>query len=409
MSHDEPGTDDQPASVPWRSRTVQVVLASTALAPLGVPLISPALPIIRDTFAVTDAQASLLISAYFAAGIVLSPFIGIFADRFGRRRVLLVSLFAFGLTGGAVAFASDFGVVLAIRLVQGTAAAGIFITTVTVIGDSFEGVQRNAVLGVNVAILSLGAAVYPIVGGALVAFGWNAPFLAYLLAVPVALFAAWVLEEPIHEREALGLGYIQGAAGSLSGRGIWSLYLATFAAEALFFGAVFTALPFYLTQSFALAPVLVGVTLTVAEGSSVVVSSQNGRLARRISNGRLVAAGFVAFGGGLVGAFLAPSPIVIGLSALLFGAGPGLILPSVDAGITSAVATQYRAGVLSLRNSTTFLGRATGPVLFAALAAVTGYRTLLLVAGIVAVAGGLVGAVVSGGRRGEAVTPEEAA
>lgn len=409
MSDGEPGTDTQSTGVPWHSRTVQVVLASTALAPLGVPLISPTLPIIRDAFAVTDAQASLLISAYFAAGIVLSPFIGILADRFGRRRVLLVSLFVFGLTGGVVAFASDFGVVLAIRLVQGTAAAGIFITTVTVIGDTFEGVQRNAVLGVNVAILSLGAAVYPIVGGALVAFGWNAPFLAYLLAVPVALFAAWVLEEPIHEREALGLAYLRGAARSLSGRGTWSMYLATFAAEALFFGAVFTALPFYLTESFALAPVLVGVTLTVAEGSSVIVSSQNGRLARRISNGRLVAAGFVAFGVGLVGSYLAPSPAVVGLSALLFGAGPGLILPSVDAGITSAVATRYRAGVLSLRNSTTFLGRATGPVLFAALAAFTGYRTLLLVAGIVAVAGGVVALPFAARETAGGVAPEETA
>ena len=36
--------DPERASVPWRSRTVQVVLLSTALAPLGVPLISPALP-----------------------------------------------------------------------------------------------------------------------------------------------------------------------------------------------------------------------------------------------------------------------------------------------------------------------------------------------------------------------------
>ena len=67
--------------IPWKSRTVQVVLLSTALAPLGVPLISPALPVFRDTFALTEAQASLLVSGYFLVGIVLSPFVGIFADR----------------------------------------------------------------------------------------------------------------------------------------------------------------------------------------------------------------------------------------------------------------------------------------------------------------------------------------
>ena len=64
---------------PWRSPLVQVVLVSTLLAPLGVALISPALLIIRDTFALTNAQTSLLISTYFLMGIVLSPVIGILA------------------------------------------------------------------------------------------------------------------------------------------------------------------------------------------------------------------------------------------------------------------------------------------------------------------------------------------
>ena len=76
----------------WRSRTVLVVLASTALAPLGVPLISPALPAFRDAFGVTGVGASLLVSGYFVVGIVLSPFIGLLTDRGGRKRVLIAGL-----------------------------------------------------------------------------------------------------------------------------------------------------------------------------------------------------------------------------------------------------------------------------------------------------------------------------
>ena len=84
-----------------------------------------------------------------------------------------------------MAFAADYQTILAIRLLQGVAAAGIFIATVTLIGDSFEGTQRHAVLGANVAALSTGAAIYPIVGGVLVAISWNAPFLTYLISLPV--------------------------------------------------------------------------------------------------------------------------------------------------------------------------------------------------------------------------------
>lgn len=77
---------------------------ATALAPLGVPRISPALAIFRDAFAPTDAQVSLLVSIYFPTGIVLSPFIGLLADR-GRRSVLVPSLLVCGLSGGAIALA----------------------------------------------------------------------------------------------------------------------------------------------------------------------------------------------------------------------------------------------------------------------------------------------------------------
>ena len=84
-------------------------------------------------------------------------------------------------------------------------------------------------------------------------------------------------------------------------------------------------------------------------------------------------------------AWLAPSPAVVALGAAGFGAGLGLSMPAVDAAISDLVAGQYRAEAISFRNSTTFLGRATGPVVFAGIAgAVGGYRPLLLASGVVA-------------------------
>ncbi|WP_458206747.1 MFS transporter [Haladaptatus sp. NG-SE-30] len=374
------------ATVPWRSTTVRVVLASTALAPLGVPLVSPALPVIRNTFGITDAQASLLISVYFLTGIVLSPFIGILADRLGRRHVLIPSLFVFSLGGGALALSPDFTTLLVIRLVQGTAAAGIFITTVTLIGDVFDGVQRNAVLGMNTAVLSAGAALYPLVGGVLVGYSWNAPFLAYLAGLPVALFALLLLDEPISERESRSLAYVRGALSALTGRRTATFYGSAFFTEVLLFGSVFTALPFLLTEQFALSPVLIGLVVTVAEGVSVGAAAQNGRFARYLSNGAIVTLGFVSYAIGLFGIWLAPTVLLVGLSVMFIGAGVGLSMPSVDAAISGLVLPKFRAGALSIRNSTTFLGRATGPVLFAGLAVATGYRPLLFAAGVVALA-----------------------
>ncbi|WP_435345834.1 MFS transporter [Haloarchaeobius sp. HRN-SO-5] len=399
MSHVPPR-----GAVPWRNRTVQVVLVSTMLAPLGVPLVAPALPVVRDAFGLTDAQASLLVSAYFVVGILVSPFVGLLADRVGRKRVLVPALVVFSLTGLAGFFAPTYTTLLVLRGVQGTAAAALFVTTVTIIGDVFDGVHRNAVLGANVAVLSLGAAAFPVLGGALAAVAWNAPFVAYALGLPVALFASVVLEEPTATaRETAGAtdggtdgpdggtaGYLRGAVSTLT-PALGGLLATAFLTEFLLFGTVVTTLPFLLTAAFGVTPLYVGLMLMAAEGGSVVAAAASGRLAGVFSNGRLVALGFTCYGLSLAGVYVSPSPAFVAVSVLVFGVGLGLSMPAVDAAVSERVAQEYRAGLLGLRNSTTFLGRATGPVAFAAAATVVGYRPLLGVAA----AGVLVVAVVA--------------
>lgn len=407
MAEEDAGAvaDGPGGGVPWNSPTVRVVLLSTLLAPLGVPLVAPALPVLRDTFAVTDAQASLLVSAYFAVGVFVSPFIGLVADRVGRKRVLVGSLFAFALAGGAAAAAPSFGALLALRALQGTAAAGLFITTVTLIGDAFSGARRNAVLGANVAVLSAGAALFPVVGGALVAAGWNVPFLLYLLGVPVGLLAARVLPEPAVTRASGGLGYLAGAASALATREAALLYAATVSTELLTFGAIITALPFLLAAEFALAPVRIGLVITAGMAAAILTSALNGRLAAYLTNAGLLAAGFSSYAVGLVVAWAAPTPAIVALGATVYGAGLGLTMPAVDAELGGLVAGRYRAGAFSLRNSTTFLGRASGPAVFAGFAAITGYRPLLVAAGVAALGlAGLVALASDGGllRRGGA-------
>lgn len=375
-------------AVPWDSPTVQAILASTLVLPLGVPLLSPVLPVIRDAFGITDAQTSLLITAYFVPGIVLSPVIGMLADRYGRRRVIIPSLFAFGLTGGLAAFATDFGTVLVLRLFQGTASAGVFILTVTFISDVFEGIQRNAVLGINAAVLFAGAAIYPFVGGALAAIDWHVPFLVYLIAIPVGLFAIRALEEPPSVRPKTGPSYLRGAIDALPVREAGALYGATFVLEAVAFGTILTALPFVLTAEFRVAPVIIGTVLTIETIASAIASVKNGALARRWSNHRLVALSFLCYGVGLVVVWAGSSVGSITVGAVVVGVGFGLALPSIDAAIGRIAPSEYRAGALSIRNGTTFLGRSAGPIVYTTLAIATGYSVLLLLSGLFTLAVG---------------------
>lgn len=182
-------------SIPRRSSTVQVVLLGTFLDPFSVALVGPELPVFQSAFDLTDAKASLLPSVVLV-GIFPSPVVGLLADRQGPRGVFIGSLVEWSPAGGAITIGFPFPVALALRFVQGTALAGIGITTTPLISGVFEDVQRNAVPGINAAVLWAGAAAFPIVGVCLVAVPWTAPFAMYPLGPPVALLAFDVLDEP---------------------------------------------------------------------------------------------------------------------------------------------------------------------------------------------------------------------
>jgi MFS family permease len=65
------------------------------------------------------------------------PVAGALADRYTRKLVLIAALLLFGLAGAAIGFTTDFGVVLALRVVQGFGFAGLNPIIVTSIGDMY--------------------------------------------------------------------------------------------------------------------------------------------------------------------------------------------------------------------------------------------------------------------------------
>lgn len=381
---------DAGEGVPWRSRHLLAILASTAVLPLGVPLLSPVLPALRDHFGLADPTASLVFTVYYVPAVVLSPVLGAVIDRVGRRRVLVPMLVVWSVAGLVVAAGPPFEIVLLSRVVQGMSAAAVLIVTVTLIGDRYEGVQRNAVIGANVAVLLGAAAIAPVVGGALVPYGWNVPFGVFVVGVPVALFALGSIAEPAARSTHGGVAYVRGAVAALPTRPAVGLYGAAALAEFAAFGAVLTAMPFLLAGVYGAPPVVIGAVITAQTLAGAALSAANGWFARRFSNGPIVAGGFVVIGVALVASRAADGAVGFGLVAAVLGVGYGLVLPSVDASINALAPSSFRAGALSVRNSATFLGRGSGPVAFALAATFLGYRPLLVGSGAVILAAGLV-------------------
>lgn len=122
---------------------LQIVFGITLMAVLGVASITPAFPIIIRELGVSSLGIGLLITVFTFPGVVLSPVIGLFADRYGRKRILVPPIFLFGIAGGACAFARDFNVLLMLRFFQGIGAASLGALNVTLIGDLYSGRERE--------------------------------------------------------------------------------------------------------------------------------------------------------------------------------------------------------------------------------------------------------------------------
>lgn len=378
---------------PLTSPTVQVIVASTLMGVMGVSLISPALPSVRAGLGITEAEASLILSAFTLPGILLGPVSGVLADRWGRKIVLVPALFVYALAGGAVMLAHDLWTVLGLRVVQGGAAAALITLAITLIGDAFEGAERNAIMGLNGAMLSIGTGFYPLIGGALSTVDWRAPFAVYLVGIPVGLLALRILEEPTLEERPGGWAYLRGAVRELQGLRSVLLYGTGLLVFILLYGGILTVLPFLLERGLSLSAVTIGIILGVPSAATALASSQNGRLARHFSNDAIVAAGMAALGVGLLGVSAAATPIQFGVAIMPFGAGMGLVMPSLDTAISQLVPTRFRGGAMSLRTSMVRLGQTIGPPLFAALAGLATDRGVLLASGTLGTALGLAGMV----------------
>jgi MFS transporter, ACDE family, multidrug resistance protein len=89
------------------------------MAMLGTSSVTPAFPQIQGEFGISSAQVRLLITVFTLPGILLTPVAGVLSDRYGRRKVLVPSLYLFGVAGVACALAMDFGLLLVLRILRG--------------------------------------------------------------------------------------------------------------------------------------------------------------------------------------------------------------------------------------------------------------------------------------------------
>ena len=179
-----------------KNPNLHIIFLITLMAVMGVASITPAFPMIIRELQITPREIGLLITAFTIPGIFLTPFLGILADRYGRKTILVPMLIVFGVFGFLCTFTKNFEILILLRVLQGIGGSALGSINITLIGDIFSGDRRATAMGYNSSVLSIGTAAYPAIGGAIALAGWNYPFVLPILALPVALLVVYRLKNP---------------------------------------------------------------------------------------------------------------------------------------------------------------------------------------------------------------------
>ncbi|SIR97539.1 Predicted arabinose efflux permease, MFS family [Haladaptatus litoreus] len=389
------------------SPATTIIFASTLVAVMGVSLISPVLPAVQEAWNITEAQASLLLSAFTLPGVFLTIPIGIVIDRIGRKRIFIPSLVIFGLSGAGVVLLSSFEMILVLRAIQGAASSAIATLTVTLIGDLYTGEKRRTLIGMNAVFLAVGAAGYPLLGGALATLSWMAPFICFLLGVVVALPGIVFLEEPSNNNSGADTSIREFVTGAAPMKPYLVLYTAIFGIFLLLYGAQLTVVPFILANSYEYSSGVIGLLLGLPAVTMGLTAMQGDRLLQSFSSFQSIALGFTSYGIGLVIVSMANSVYTVAGALLLFGVGQGLAEPITDTALNELAPDEFRGSIMSIRTSVLRLGTTIGPPVFVGLATIVGYAQTLLIGGGAALLVGVGWLLVRGSQTSRVVVSDQ--
>ncbi len=163
-----------------------LILLTTVLNGIGMDIYAPSLPAISDYFNADQSLAKLTVTTYILGFAIGQLLMGPLCDSFGRRRILLIGLIAYTIASVLVVFSPDINFMLAMRLLQGIAAAAGSVIAKTIASDYFTGNDLRKVTNYMVVAWTISPLLAPVLGGYLQNYvGWQAGFI--LLALYAAL------------------------------------------------------------------------------------------------------------------------------------------------------------------------------------------------------------------------------
>ena len=391
-----------------------IALSCTSLGALFSVLSGNTLIIVLPAI-MRDLHASMTVimwtvMIYLLILTILVPCIGRVADMIGRKKLYVSGFIVFTIGSMLCGFSMNGIELILFRIVQSVGGALIVANSTPIVADAFPKTELSRAMGINGMVISVAFVIGPILGGALMNFGWRSIFF---INVPIGIigtiWAAVQLKETYKKVEKQKFDW----AGTISfSIGIFALLLALtfggftgwfnatiiilFAVAVLFIalfiyienkteypmldlrlfktkilafaytsnllngvarGAVTFLMVFYFQGIKGLNPVMAGLLLAPFALSMMIVAPISGILSDKFGSRELTAGGLLISAIGLIGLMtIQPQSSIVGLCVWMFiaGLGSGMFFAPNTGAIMGAVPPERRgiaAGVRTMMNN----------------------------------------------------------
>ncbi len=284
-------------------RVLVVLLAALSmLGALCIDAYLPSLPTIAREFGASPAAAQQTMTVYLACFAFMMLFYGTLSDSFGRRPVLLASMWLYVAGAVGAVFAPSLGWLLFFRAVQGLSAGAGSTVGRAVVGDLLRGAEAQRTMAVISMVFGIAPAIAPIVGGWLeAASGWRAVFVFIALCGALLLAAClrWLPESlPAAERHPFRLSAILASYREVGTH-------ARFLCKALGAAFGFSGVMLYVGSAPAFAMGILHLPVTAFAwlfvpliGGMTLGSAGAAKLSHRVAPRAMIAAGFAVMAAG---------------------------------------------------------------------------------------------------------------
>jgi MFS family permease len=360
---DDVRANQKSISVSWAQASLAL---SMLLSSLGISIVNVALPTFTDVFSVSYHAVQWVVLSYLLAITISIVVVGRLGDLFGHRRMLLGGVFLFTFASLLCGLANSLWLLLAARVFQGVGAAVLMAVTVVLVREISPAKNTGSAMGLLETMSATGTALGPSLGGVLLSGpGWRAIFF---IMIPLGVLNFTLAQRTLpkdkvdlktasFQLDLLGTAALAIAlasyAGSMTVSGIkFDRFSISFLLTSVFAGGLFLLIekkaksplirlsafrnlvlsgglamnvivaavmmatlivgPFFLAIGLGLAPILVGLTLSIGPVISMFSGILAGRSVDRHGGSKIVIFGLTSM---IIGSLaLSKLPAIYGIS-----------------------------------------------------------------------------------------------